>query len=31
MMIQGAAAPVGGKINILPGNNISGAVTSQIN
>ena len=30
MMIQGAAAPVGGKINILPVNNVS-AVTSQLN
>jgi len=31
MMIQGAAAPVGGKINILPANNVSGAATSQLN
>jgi hypothetical protein len=31
MMIQGAAAPVGGKINILPVNNVSGAATSQLN
>ena len=30
MMIQGAAAPVGGKINILPVNNVS-AATSQLN
>jgi hypothetical protein len=29
-MIQGAAAPVGGKINILPVNNVS-AATSQLN
>ena len=31
MMIQGAAAPVGGKINILPVNNVSAAATSQLN
>ena len=31
MMIQGATAPVGGKINILPVNNVSGAATSQLN
>jgi hypothetical protein len=31
MMIQGAAAPVGGKINILPANNVSAAATSQLN
>jgi hypothetical protein len=31
MMIQGAAAPVGGKINILPVNNVSSAATSQLN
>jgi hypothetical protein len=31
MMIQGASAPVEGKINILPVNNVSAAVTSQLN
>jgi len=31
MMIQGAASPVGGKINILPVNNVSSAATSQLN
>jgi hypothetical protein len=31
MMIQGAAAPVDGKINILPANNVSAAATSQLN
>lgn len=31
MMIQGAAAPVGGKINILPVNNVSAAATSHLN
>jgi hypothetical protein len=31
MMIQGAASPIGGKINILPANNVSSAVTSQLN
>jgi hypothetical protein len=31
MMIQGAAAPVGGKINILPVNNVSAAATSKLN
>ena len=31
MMIQGAASPVGGKINILPANNVSSAATSQLN
>jgi len=31
VMIQGAAAPVGGKINILPVNNVSAAATSQLN
>jgi len=31
MMIQGAAAPVGGKINILPANNVSAAATSHLN
>jgi hypothetical protein len=31
MMIQGAAAPVGGKINILPVNNVPAAATSQLN
>jgi FecR protein len=31
MMIQGGASPVGGKINILPVNNVSSAATSQLN
>jgi len=31
MMIQGASAPVEGKINILPVNNVSAAATSQLN
>ena len=31
VMIQGAAAPVGGKINILPANNVSAAAASQLN
>jgi hypothetical protein len=31
MMIQGAASPVGGKINILPANSVSSAATSQLN
>jgi hypothetical protein len=31
MMIQGAASPVDGKINILPVNNVSSAVTSHLN
>jgi len=31
MMIQGASAPVEGKINILPVNNVSAASTSQLN
>jgi hypothetical protein len=31
MMIQGASAPVDGKINILPVNNVSAAATSQLN
>jgi hypothetical protein len=31
MMIQGAASPIGGKINILPANNVSSAATSQLN
>jgi len=31
MMIQGAAAPVSGKINILPANNVSTTATSQLN
>ena len=31
MVIQGAAAPVDGKINILPVNNVSAAATSQLN
>jgi len=31
MMIQGASAPVDGKINILPVNNVSSAATSQLN
>jgi len=31
MMIQGAASPVSGKINILPVNNVSATATSQLN
>ena len=31
MMIQGAASPVDGRINILPANNVSSAATSQLN
>jgi hypothetical protein len=31
MIIQGGVAPVGGKINILPANNVSAAATSQLN
>jgi hypothetical protein len=31
MMIQGAASPVSGKINILPANNVSATATSQLN
>ena len=31
MMIQGSASPVGGKINVLPVNNVSSAATSQLN
>ena len=31
MMIQGAASPIGGRINVLPANNVSSAATSQLN
>ena len=31
VMIQGASAPVGGKINILPANNVSAVAASQLN